>query len=276
VNDAPVAVNDRYELPVGEETSVTAAQGVLANDTDADTPALTAQLLSSPTNGAFTWNTDGSFKFTPNPGFLGSVTFTYRVGDGSAFSGAATVTLNVANQAAIAISEIMFNAASGLPADEWVEVRNTGATPVNLQGWKFSRGINFTFPDAMLAPGGFLVVAANVPAFQALFPAVSNVVGPWTGGLSNRGETVQLDNALGRRIDAVNPRLASARPTAEVSAFSRQATVLISPSPSCSDAQPVAAARTSAASRKSIAQKIISPSALEWSLVRIRPVGYRW
>jgi len=203
VNDPPVAVNDRYELPIGEQTTVTAAQGVLTNDTDPDASALSAQLVSSPPSGTLIWNTDGSFRFTPAPGFAGTVTFTYRASDGLAQSAPATVTLNVENQAAVAISEIMFNAASGQPADEWVEIRNTGASAVSLRGWQFTSGVNFTFPDAPLPAGGSLVVAADLAAFRVLFPAVANVVGSWTGGLSNRGERIRLRNALGRTIDEV-------------------------------------------------------------------------
>src|SRR2546423_2784576 len=54
-----------------------------------------------------------------------------------------------------------------------------------------------------------------------------------------------ISSRLGRLELAVKPRLARARPTAEVSVFSRQATELMSLSPSRSDAQPVAAAKVS-------------------------------
>src|SRR5918992_984412 len=50
-----------------------------------------------------------------------------------------------------------------------------------------------------------------------------------------------ISSALGRFFDAVNPRFANARPIADVSVFSRQATVLMSPSPIRSLAHPVAA-----------------------------------
>ncbi len=204
VNDVPVAVADRYEIPIGETTIVTAAQGVLANDIDPDGQTLTALIIAAPASGALIWNADGSFTYTPAPGFSGSVTFTYRATDGTTQSADATVTLNVQNQRAIVISEIMFNAASGQFAHEWIEVRNTGATPVNVRGWQIASGVSFTFPDTTIAGGGALVVAANVPAFSALFPAVTNVVGPWTGGLSNSGEQIQIDNALGKKIDEVH------------------------------------------------------------------------
>lgn len=85
--------------------------------------------------------------------------------------------------------------------------------------------------------------------------------GPWVGAgvaaaVSGRSRSrararfaFAISSALGRSVDAVKPRLASARPIAEVSVFSRQATALISPSPSRSDAQPVAAGLASCVSR---------------------------
>jgi hypothetical protein len=120
---------------------------------DPDGQALTALLMSNPANGALTWNADGSFRFTPAAGFQGTVTFTYSATDGVTQSVPATVALNIQNQAAVAITEIMFNPASGLLTDEWIEVRNTGAGAVNLRGWQFTKGVSFTFPIPSLAAG---------------------------------------------------------------------------------------------------------------------------
>ncbi|MDX2231165.1 MAG: Ig-like domain-containing protein [Leptolyngbyaceae cyanobacterium bins.349] len=95
-NDAPIAVNDQYTLIAGSPFTVSAA-GVLANDTDIDTPAanFTANVVGTPTNGTLVLNPNGSFSYTPNAGFTGSDRFTYRVNDGSANSGLATVSLSV-------------------------------------------------------------------------------------------------------------------------------------------------------------------------------------
>ena len=51
VNDPPVAKNDGYSVGNGQSLQVSAASGVLANDTDAETDPLTAALVSNPTNG---------------------------------------------------------------------------------------------------------------------------------------------------------------------------------------------------------------------------------
>jgi len=95
VNDAPVAVADNYST--SEDTNLTvAAPGVLANDSDVDSPSLTAVLVSGPSNAAsFGLNADGSFSYTPNPNFNGSDSFTYKANDGSLDSNTVTVSITV-------------------------------------------------------------------------------------------------------------------------------------------------------------------------------------
>ena len=62
VNDAPVAGDDSYST--AEDTAITiAAPGVLANDTDVDSTALTAALVGAPAHGTLTLNPDGSFTY---------------------------------------------------------------------------------------------------------------------------------------------------------------------------------------------------------------------
>ena len=98
VNDAPVANNDNYSMNQDTTLTVLPATGVLANDTDIDSPALSAVLVSGPTNAAaFGLNADGSFSYTPNPGFTGVDTFDYKADDGTDDSNIATVTITVSD-----------------------------------------------------------------------------------------------------------------------------------------------------------------------------------
>ena len=46
----------------------------------------------------------------------------------------------------VVLNEIMYAPISGNSDDEYVELYNQGPAPVGLSGWKFSDGINFTFP----------------------------------------------------------------------------------------------------------------------------------
>ncbi|WP_293147391.1 Ig-like domain-containing protein [Microcoleus sp. bin48.metabat.b7b8b9.023] len=95
-NQPPVGQTDNYTIP---HTKVfnQQAPGVLGNDSDLDGDPLTAKLLLSPSNGKVNFNSDGSFSYTPNPGFAGPDNFTYSVSDGVSPSGAVAVNLNVAN-----------------------------------------------------------------------------------------------------------------------------------------------------------------------------------
>ncbi len=95
VNDAPVAVADTFMETSGVPLTVP-APGVLANDTDPDGDVRTASLVTGPKGGMLALNTDGSFTYTPNPGFTGTDTFTYRVSDPAGAGSTATATITVA------------------------------------------------------------------------------------------------------------------------------------------------------------------------------------
>jgi hypothetical protein len=95
-NTPPVAVPDAYSTNEGVQL-VVAAPGVLGNDSDADLDPLTAVPDVGPTNGTLTLNADGSFAYTPNPGFSGTDSFSYHAHDGAASSNVVTVSIDVAD-----------------------------------------------------------------------------------------------------------------------------------------------------------------------------------
>src|SRR6185295_6344689 len=107
VNSAPVAVNDSYSTPKATLLSVNAANGVLANDTDADGNPLTAALASNPAHGTVALSSNGSFTYTPAAGYTGPDAFTYRASDGSLSSNTATVSITVTtvNSAPTAVND---------------------------------------------------------------------------------------------------------------------------------------------------------------------------
>jgi len=63
-NQAPVAADDSFSVALAAPTTI-AAPGVLGNDTDSDGDALTAALLTAPTNGSVDLAADGSFTYSP-------------------------------------------------------------------------------------------------------------------------------------------------------------------------------------------------------------------
>ncbi len=135
-----------------------------------------------------------------------------RLPDGAdQWQGLARPTPGKSNQAAAAnviISEIMFHPPHAAPAaedkrQEWIELFNAGAAPASLAGWGLSDGAEYVFPDVVLNAGEYLVVAADTSVFLAAHPEVTNVVGGWTGWLSNSGERIQLVDEAGAVINEV-------------------------------------------------------------------------
>ncbi|WP_322921458.1 LamG-like jellyroll fold domain-containing protein [Nocardioides renjunii] len=94
-NVAPVGVPDAYTTTEGQVLEVSAEDGVLANDTDAEGDDLTAGDVSGAAGGVVTVDADGSFSYVPDEGFSGADTFTYKASDGTATSQATTVTVTV-------------------------------------------------------------------------------------------------------------------------------------------------------------------------------------
>jgi hypothetical protein len=98
-------VNDAYSMVQGGTLTVTAANGVLANDTDPDNDTLTALLVAPPNNGTLNLFPNGRFDYTPPPAAGGAnVTrsFTYQAQDH--VGGAATAVLHNSNTATVTIS----------------------------------------------------------------------------------------------------------------------------------------------------------------------------
>jgi large repetitive protein len=93
-NDLPVGVNDEYTT--AEDTPLEiVAPGVLANDTDIDSDALSSILVIPPLHGAVTLGADGGLVYTPDANFAGVDGFSYLANDGSGNSETAAVTINV-------------------------------------------------------------------------------------------------------------------------------------------------------------------------------------
>lgn len=83
IQDAPEAVADSYSTSQDTLLTRSAATGVLANDFDVDGDDLTAVLVTDVSDGALTFNDDGSFDYQPDAGFNGIDSFTYTAHDGT-------------------------------------------------------------------------------------------------------------------------------------------------------------------------------------------------
>lgn len=121
-NQVPEANDDAYATNMNQALNV-GAPGVLANDTDPEGNALTAELADNAQHGTLTLNSNGSFAYTPSDGFTGEDAFTYRAKDAGGSSNVATVTITVGggNQAPTANND-----AYSVPEDETLGVDAPG------------------------------------------------------------------------------------------------------------------------------------------------------
>src|SRR3989344_3329400 len=79
---APVANDDTYAINEDSVLTISVAQGVLANDTDADAgDTLTAIRVTNVLHGTLTLNADGSFTYAPTANYNGADSFTYKAND---------------------------------------------------------------------------------------------------------------------------------------------------------------------------------------------------
>ena len=97
VKDAPVASGDTFALAEDGLLSLSAEQGVLHNDHDADGDVINVVDFDAvSTNGStVTMNPDGSFTYRPVANFNGADSFTYTVSDGQGSFSTATVVINI-------------------------------------------------------------------------------------------------------------------------------------------------------------------------------------
>jgi len=109
----------------------------------------------------------------------------------------------------IVISEIMYHPdwpIGGLYTNdqyEYIELYNISSQPVTLydyvtrEPWKFTDGIEFTFPadvPVTIPAGGYLLIVQKPDAFMWRYPSVpvEKILGPYDGKLSDAGESIEL------------------------------------------------------------------------------------
>ena len=102
----------------------------------------------------------------------------------------------------IVITEIMYNPPeAGNDSLEFIELYNNGNEPVDMEGFYFTEGIDYTFPALTLNPSEYYVVCIDSVAFHNTFGMAA---AEWDGGaLSNSGEDIILVNQDGQLVDSV-------------------------------------------------------------------------
>ncbi len=147
----------------------------------------------------------------------GSYVITYNVMDtagNAAVEMTRTVNVSLALMPSVVINEIMYNPVeSGTDTTEYIELFNNSGFDVDLGGWTFFQGVDFTFPtNTILADQEYLVITVNASGFQSEYGFAADF--EWTSGaLSNSGETIELQDASGVTQDIVSYDDAAPWPT---------------------------------------------------------------
>jgi gliding motility-associated-like protein len=130
INDPPMAKDDGpYATDEDSRLTVTATDGLLANDTDPENGRLSVdrEVVLGPAHGTLTLTPDGSFTYVPNADYFGPDKFTYRLcddGDNSSPSECSTAT------AQLVVRPV--NDSPVVRADEATTPRKTSVTIVVL------------------------------------------------------------------------------------------------------------------------------------------------
>ena len=100
----------------------------------------------------------------------------------------------------VVINEIMYHPANNYP--EFLEIYNTGETSVILDGFAFSKGIEYTFErGSTVFPGTGLVLSNDTALFRNVYGFAA--FGQYSKKLNNGGETIILKNRFKQVVDSV-------------------------------------------------------------------------
>ncbi len=185
-----------------EDVSITSmttlsANFVLSIDEEGNPPSFPITVQVGSTQTMYVW-------FTPEEvtAYNDQITIVSNVDD-------IVVTLTGTGSAGLAdivINEIMYNP-SGEQGDddfyEFLELYNNEDYAVDLSGWNFPAGIEYTFENGVTLEAGAYLVLAKDPTSIETYYSITGVFGPFSGNLGNSGELVQLADADGTVADFV-------------------------------------------------------------------------
>ncbi|HKZ64801.1 MAG TPA: Ig-like domain-containing protein, partial [Chitinophagaceae bacterium] len=152
-NSAPIAVNDVYNGISGFPLY----ENVMSNDSDPNGETMSPAVVTISNDGVVVMNQDGSFSFTPNPGFAGpTATFTYQLADNGFApdtSNIALVTINYSSPIILPVKLVSFSAM--LNADKvdlkWITSSEKNVSHFSIE--KSTDGVNYSEAGLIFANG---------------------------------------------------------------------------------------------------------------------------
>ena len=111
--------------------------------------------------------------------------------------------------AGVVITEIMYDLDGADTGREWVEIKNTGSSQVDLTDWKLfeantNHGITAADPQTLMLPASaYAIIADRVEKFLIDHPNFTGILFDSSFSLSNTGETIGIRNSEAADIDSV-------------------------------------------------------------------------
>ncbi|NBD36594.1 MAG: hypothetical protein GVY30_11435, partial [Chloroflexi bacterium] len=103
----------------------------------------------------------------------------------------------------VVINEVAWMGTTASASDEWIELYNTTATTLTLDGWQITSNDGMTIElSGEIAPQGFYLIERTNDETVADIPA--NLTTGFGYGLSNDGEILTLTNTADEVIDTAN------------------------------------------------------------------------
>lgn len=108
----------------------------------------------------------------------------------------------------VLINEINYHSSSIFNPKDWIEIYNRTNAAVDISNWIFMDSDTlhkFVFPSGtILQSGSYLILSEDSVTFKSKFPGITNIIGNFSFGLNNGGETIQLYDTQQNLIDAVH------------------------------------------------------------------------
>jgi len=106
----------------------------------------------------------------------------------------------------LVINEVHYDSDPKTEFTEFVELLNTNDTPMDLSGFRFTNGIDYTFPPNTIIPAtGYILLAETPDSLSNSFRRIPDETQlfQYAGSLDSDGDTLILESGTGIEIDRV-------------------------------------------------------------------------
>ncbi len=111
----------------------------------------------------------------------------------------------------LVVSEFSYHSAPSSPGAEddddfdFIEIMNIGTEPIDLTSLRLELGVTFDFStlnigQRTLVAGARAIICEDTSSFESRYGISLNVLGQWSGRLSNGGESIRLATELGSTV----------------------------------------------------------------------------